>query len=151
MLRETLSEAMKDAMRAKDQVTLRTVRLIMAAIKDRDIAARGNGKPEGLDDGEIQSLLVTMIKQRRDSITQYEAGGRPELAAGEAEEITVIERFLPRQLDDAEMAAAIDEAIKASEATCIKDMGRCMAELKARFAGQMDFTKASAIVRQKLG
>jgi uncharacterized protein YqeY len=150
MLRQTLNEALKDAMRAKDQRTVATVRLIIAALKDRDIAARGRGQMDGVDDAEILSMLQTMVKQRRESIIMYEQGGRQELAQQEAEEITVIENFLPRQLDEEATREAIAALITEIGATGVKDMGKVMAELRARFAGQMDFTKASAIVREKL-
>ncbi|MQP65167.1 GatB/YqeY domain-containing protein [Niveispirillum sp. SYP-B3756] len=150
MLRQTLNEALKDAMRAKDQRTVATVRLIIAALKDRDIAARGRGQMDGVDDAEILAMLQTMVKQRRESITMYEQGGRQELAQQEAEEITVIENFLPQQLDEAATREAIAALIAEIGATGVKDMGKVMAELRGRFAGQMDFTKASAIVREKL-
>ena len=150
MLRQTLNEALKDAMRAKNTRTVATVRLILAALKDRDIAARGTGNQEGIDDGAILSMLQTMVKQRRESITMYEQGGRQELAQQEKEEIDVIEAFLPKQLDEAETQEAIAALITELGATGVKDMGKVMADLRARFAGQMDFTKASALVRQKL-
>lgn len=150
MLRQTLNEALKDAMRAKDQRTVATVRLIIAALKDRDIAARGRGQMDGVDDAEILAMLQTMVKQRRESIIMYEQGGRQELAQQEAEEITVIEKFLPQQLDEAATREAIAALITEIGATGVKDMGKVMAELRGRFAGQMDFTKASAIVREKL-
>ncbi|SNS38054.1 MULTISPECIES: GatB/YqeY domain-containing protein [unclassified Azospirillum] len=150
MLRQTLNEALKDAMRAKDQRTVATVRLIIAALKDRDIAARTRGQMDGVDDAEILAMLQTMVKQRRESIIMYEQGGRQELAQQEAEEITVIENFLPQQLDEAATREAIAALIAEIGATGVKDMGKVMAELRGRFAGQMDFTKASAIVREKL-
>lgn len=150
MLRQTLTESLKDAMRAKNTRTVATVRLILAALKDRDIAARGTGNQEGIDDGAILSMLQTMVKQRRESITMYEQGGRPELAQQEKEEIDVIETFLPKPFDEAETQEAIAALITELGATNVKDMGRVMADLRTRFAGQMDFTKASALVRQKL-
>ncbi len=150
MLREQLNEALKTAMRAKDTASLRTLRLILAALKDRDIAARGNGNPDGLKDEDILGLLATMVKQRLDSITQYEAGGRADLANGEREEIEVISRFLPRQLSEEETKTAVAAVIAEIGAAGIKDMGRCMAELKARYAGKMDFTKASGLVKAAL-
>lgn len=150
MLRQTLNEALKDAMRAKDQRTVATVRLIIAALKDRDIAARTRGQMDGVDDAEILAMLQTMVKQRRESIIMYEQGGRQELAQQEAEEIAVIENFLPKQLGEEETRAAIAALIAEIGATGVKDMGKVMAELRGRFAGQMDFTKASAIVREKL-
>ncbi len=150
MLREQLSAALKDAMRAKDAAGLRTLRLILAALTDRDISARGTGNPDGLSDGEISNLLATMIKQRQDSITLYLAGGREDLAAGEREEVEVIARFLPKQLGEEEVKQAVADVIAEIGAVGIKDMGRCMAELKARYAGQMDFTKASTLVKAAL-
>ncbi|MFV3077852.1 GatB/YqeY domain-containing protein [Niveispirillum fermenti] len=150
MLRQTLTEALKDAMRAKDSRALATVRLIIAALKDRDIAARGTGNQDGIDDATILAMLQTMVKQRRESITMYEQGGRTELAQQEREEISIIERFLPKQLDEVETREAIAALIAEVGATGVKDMGRVMAELRGRYAGQMDFTKASAMVREKL-
>lgn len=150
MLRQTLNEALKDAMRAKNNRAVATVRLILAALKDRDIAARGTGNQDGIDDAAILSMLQTMVKQRRESITMYEQGGRAELAQQEKEEIEVIEAFLPKQLDEAETREAITALIAELGATGVKDMGKVMAELRGRFAGQMDFTRASALVREKL-
>jgi uncharacterized protein YqeY len=151
MLRPQLNDALKTAMRAKDTRTLSTVRLILAALKDRDIAARPKGNADGIGDDEILSMLQSMIKQRRESISLYEQGGRLELAQQEAEEITVIERFLPRQMSEAEATEAVKALIAETGAGGIKDMGKVMAALKERFAGQMDFTKASALVKAHLG
>ncbi|OYQ32578.1 glutamyl-tRNA amidotransferase [Niveispirillum lacus] len=150
MLRQTLNEALKDAMRAKNSRAVATVRLIMAALKDRDIAARTSGNQDGIDDAAILSMLQTMVKQRRESIIMYEQGGRTELAQQEREEIDVIEAFLPKQLNDDDTREAIAALIAELGATDVKDMGKVMAELRGRFAGQMDFTKASALVREKL-
>ncbi len=150
MLRTTLNEAMKDAMRAKDAPVLGTIRLILAALKDRDIAARSKGNYDGIAEDEILQMFNSMIKQRRESITLYEQGGRCELAQKEKEEIVVIERFMPKQMDEAEVVAAVKTAIAAADAKGLKDMGRVMAVLKEKFAGQMDFTKASAAVKQSL-
>ncbi|WP_029014293.1 GatB/YqeY domain-containing protein [Niveispirillum irakense] len=150
MLRQTLNEALKDAMRAKDQRAVATVRLILAALKDRDIAARSRGVMDGVDDAEILAMLQTMVKQRKESITMYQQGGRAELAQQEAEEITVIERFLPQQFGEDETRETVAALISELGATGVKDMGKVMAELRGRYAGQMDFTKASAIVREKL-
>ncbi len=150
MLRTRLNEALKEAMKAKDQRAVSTVRLILAALKDRDIAARSRGVTDGIDETEILSMFQTMIKQRQESITMYEQGGRCELAEQEREEIAVIERFLPKQLSDTETKQAIDEVIAEIGAASIKDMGRTMAELRARYAGRMDFTKVSGIVKQVL-
>ena len=151
MLRQQLNDALKAAMLGKDARTVSTVRLILAALKDRDIAARPKGITDGIGDDEIRQMLQSMIKQRRESIALYEQGGRPELARQEAEEITIIERFLPRQLDEAEIAAVVAAAIAEAGATGLKDMGRVMALLKEGHAGQMDFTKASAAVKKALG
>ena len=150
MLRTRLNEALKEAMKAREQQAVATLRLILAALKDRDIAARGKGNLEGIEEDEILGMLQSMIKQRRESITLYEKGGRLELAQQEEEEINVIQRFLPAQLGKAEMTAAIDEIIRESKAATLKDMGRTMATLKERFAGRMDFGKASAIVKERL-
>lgn len=150
MLREQLADALKAAMKARDPVTVSTVRLIVAALKDRDIAARGHGTDEGLGDDEILQMLTTMVRQRRESIALYEQGKRDDLATREAAEIAVIERFLPRQLDDAETAAAIDRVIDELGASNLKDMGRTMGALKEKYAGQMDFAKASGLVKQRL-
>ncbi|MCP5368359.1 MAG: GatB/YqeY domain-containing protein [Hyphomicrobiales bacterium] len=150
MLRNKLKEALKESMKTKDERSVSTVRLILAALKDRDITARGKGNVEGIPDDEILGLLQSMIKQRRESIALYEKGGRPELARQEAEEITVIERFLPAQMGEAEMTDAITTLIVELEAKNLKDMGRTMAALKERYAGKMDFAKASAMVKSHL-
>jgi len=154
-MRDRLSQATKDAMKAQDKQRLSTLRLISAALKDRDIAARVDekGVSSGRDkitDQEFASLLQKMIKQRRDSITAFEQGGRQELAKQEAAEIAVIEEFLPKQMGDAEAAAAIAAAIKEVGAAGQKDMGKVMAALKSRYAGQMDFGKASSQVKALL-
>ncbi len=138
-------------MKAKEKHKVSTLRLILAAIKDRDISSRAEVESDGISDEEILQLLAKMVGQRRESIKLYERGGRVDLAEREAEEIVIIEDFLPRQLDDAEMGAAIREAIEEVGATGLKDMGSTIAELKARYAGQMDFAKASALVKQQLG
>ena len=150
MLRPRLSDALKDALKSKDQIGLSTVRLILAALKDRDIAARGKGNKEGISDEDILGLLQGMIKQRQESIVLYEKGGRCELAEQERGEIAVIERFLPKQMGEDEVAKAVREAISETGAQSLKDMGKAMAALKGRYAGQMDFAKASALVKQTL-
>jgi uncharacterized protein YqeY len=150
MLREKLTEAMKDAMRAKDQAALGTIRLILAKLKDVDIAARTEASREGVADDKILSMMQGMIKQRNESIALYEKGNRTDLADKEKAEIAVIERFLPQQMDEAAVEAAVREAIAASSATSIKDMGGVMAALKGKYAGQMDFAKASAAVKKAL-
>jgi uncharacterized protein YqeY len=151
MLRKQLNDALKAAMLAKATLTVSTIRLVLAALKDRDIAARPKGQADGITDDDILQLLGSMIKQRRESITLYEQGGRPELAKQEADEITIIEQFLPRQLDEAEIKAVVDAAVAEAGASSIKDMGRVMAILKERHAGQMDFAKAGAITKAALG
>ena len=151
MLRQELNEALKSALKARDQRATSTLRLILAALKDRDIAARPQGVTDGISDEAIVELLHRMVRQRRESIEMYEKGNRPDLAQQETEEIAVIERFLPKQLDEAAASAAIDETIRETGAASIKDMGKVMAALKARYAGQMDFGRASALVKQKLG
>ncbi len=149
-LRATLNDAMKEAMKAKDAKRLATVRLMLAALKDRDIAARSETSRELLGDDEILTLLAKMIKQREESATAYDAGNRPELAAGEREEIAIIRGFMPKQMDEAEAAAAIKAVIAELGASSIKDMGKVMAALKERYAGQMDFSKASAATKAAL-
>ena len=151
MLRARLSEELKAAMKAKETRTTSTLRLILAALKDRDIAARGKGKTDGIDDAEIFDMMQKMVRQRHESIAAYEGGGRPDLAKQEAEEIVIIERFLPKQMDEAEMTVAVDQAIDEVGAVGLKDMGRVMAGLKQSFAGRMDFAKAGALVKRKLG
>jgi uncharacterized protein YqeY len=150
MLREKLTEAMKEAMRAKDQAALGTIRLILAKLKDVDIAARTEASREGVADDKILSMMQGMIKQRNESISLYEKGGRTDLADKEKAEIAVIERFLPQQMDQAAVEAAVREAIAAAGATSVKDMGGVMAALKGKYAGQMDFAKASAAVKKAL-
>ncbi len=150
MLRDKLQEKMKQALLAKDELTLATTRLILAALKDRDIAARSKGNRDGIPDDDILSMMQTMIKQRQESIRMYEQGNRPELAAREAGEIRVIETFLPKQLSEDEVKDAIVETIAATGAAGVKDMGRVIAAMKAKYAGQIDFGKASALVREKL-
>jgi uncharacterized protein YqeY len=150
MLRARLNEELKSALRAKQERLLGTVRLIIAALKDRDIAARSKGNYDGIAEDEILQMLNGMIKQRRDSIVLYEQGGRCELAQKEQEEIEIIQRFMPKQLSDAEMDGAVKDTIGAVGAKSLKDMGRVMAVLKEKFSGQMDFTRASALVKQHL-
>src|SRR5437868_8976229 len=149
-LRQQLTDAMKEAMKAKDAKRLATVRLVLAALKDRDIAARSETSRDLLGDDEILGLMAKMIKQREESATAYDAGKRPELAAGEREEIAIIKSFMPAQMDDAALKAAVAKAIAESGAVSIKDMGKVMAALKERYAGQMDFSKASAATKDAL-
>ena len=150
MLRDNLAEALKEAMRARDMTTVGAVRLILAKLKEVDIAARTEASREGVADDRILSMLQGMIKQRNESVVLYEKGNRPELAEKEKAEIAVIERFLPKQMDDAAVAAAVAEAMAATGAKTVKDMGGVMAVLKGKYAGQMDFAKASAAVKKAL-
>jgi uncharacterized protein YqeY len=150
MLREKFKDALKDAMKSRHERATATLRLIQAALKDRDIAARGRGKMDGIDEAEILAMLQTMIKQRKESISHFEQGGRLELAQQEQEEIGIIENFLPKQMGDAEAEKAITDLIADLGAGSIKDMGRTMAALRERYAGRMDFTKASVLVKQAL-
>ncbi|MEJ0043664.1 MAG: GatB/YqeY domain-containing protein [Rhizomicrobium sp.] len=149
-LREQINDSLKEAMKAKDQKRVSTLRLINAALKDRDIAARTETSRELLGDDDILSLLAKMIKQREDSITAYVAGNRPELADAERGEIAIIRDFMPRQMDEAEMKAAIAAVVGETGAASVKDMGKVMAVLKERYAGQMDFGKASGAVKAAL-
>ena len=151
MLREALTERMKTALRAKDTRTLTTVRLILAALKDRDIAARSDGDKPQIPDAEILRLLQGMVKQRRESIALYQQGNRPELARQEGEEIAVIESFLPKQMDDAGIEAAAKTAIAETGATGIKDMGKVMGVLREQHTGVLDMAKAGAVVKRLLG
>jgi uncharacterized protein YqeY len=152
-LKTRVGEALKQAMRDKEADRLSTLRLINAAIKDREIAARGSGDDDsaGVGDAEVTEILAKMIKQRQDSIRAYEEGGRLELAERERAEITVIEEFLPKRLDEAETETAIESAIRKTGATTIRDMGRVMAELKAEHAGRMDFAVVGPKVKARLG
>jgi uncharacterized protein YqeY len=149
-MREEITTAMKEALKAKNQMALSTMRLISAALKDRDIAARSNGNADGISDDEILGMLQTMIKQRTESAKMYRDGARPELAEAEEQEITIIHQFMPEQLDDAGRAEAIKTAIAETGATSVKDMGQVMAFLKQGYAGQMDFSAASQAVKQAL-
>jgi len=151
MLRTDLNNRLKEAMRARDARTLSTVRLILAALKDRDIAARGTGNMAGIDEPEILRLLQAMIKQRRESIALYEQGRRIDLADRERAEIAVIESFLPHQMNDDEIAAAVAAVIAESGAAGVKDMGRVMAALRERHAGTIDLARAGAVAKRLLG
>ena len=151
MLRTRLNDALKSAMKAKDGLAVSTLRLTLAALKDRDIAARTKGDTNGIGEDDILGLLGTMIKQRREAIAHYEQGGRPELAKREAEEIDVIEGFLPKQLSDEEIQSVVKEMIAEVGAGGLKEMGRVMAALRERYSGRMDFAKASARVKEQLG
>lgn len=148
-MREAITAALKDSMKARDADRTGTLRLIGAAIKDRDIEARGAGTGTASED-ELKTLLAKMIKQRQESASIYEQNARPELAAKERAEIAVIQEFLPKQMDAAEVASAIDAAIAETGAASIKDMGRVMGVLKGKYAGQMDFSAANGVVKAKL-
>ena len=150
MLRDKLNDALKDAMRARDTAALSAIRLILAKLKEVDIAARTEANREGVADDRILSMLQGMIKQRNESVALYEKGNRADLADKEKAEIAIIERFLPKQMDDAAVDAAVREAIAAAGAKSVKDMGGVMAALKGKYAGQMDFGKASAAVKKAL-
>lgn len=149
-LRERISAGLKQAMRDKDKMRLGTLRLINAAVKDQDINARAEGRPEGVDDGEVLAILGKMVKQRQESARAYEEGGRLELAEQEQEEIEVIEEFLPRQLDDGEIEAAVAKALAETGADSIRDMGRVMGVLKGKYTGQMDFGRVGPMVKARL-
>jgi uncharacterized protein YqeY len=149
-MREKVTEEVKAAMKGGDKARLSTLRLIQAAIKDRDIANRGTGK-EAASDDEILQLLAKMVKQREESAKAFDDGGRPELAAKEREEIAVIRDFMPKQMDEAETEAAIRAAIAETGAASVKDIGKVIARLREQFAGRMDFGKASGMVKSLLG
>jgi hypothetical protein len=150
MLRERLTKALKEATLAKDACATGTIRLIIAALKDRDIAARGKDGGSEISGDEILGLLQTMIKQRRESIDMYVKGNRQDLADREADEIDVIRRFLPEQMGDTAISEAVEAVIGELGAGSLKEMGKVMAALRERYAGRMDFAKASAVAKQKL-
>jgi uncharacterized protein YqeY len=149
-LRERFTADLKDAMKAGEKGKVSTIRLITSGLKDKDIEARGLGKPETTPD-EILALLQKMVKQRQESIAIYDANGRPELAAGERAEVDVINLYLPKPMSEDEVKAAIADAVTESGAASVKDMGKVIAILRAKFAGQMDFAKASGLVKAALG
>ncbi|HEX3417576.1 MAG TPA: GatB/YqeY domain-containing protein [Stellaceae bacterium] len=151
MLRQAFRDRLNEAMKARDSRSVSTVRLILAGLKERDVAARGQGNLDGLSEAEIQRMLQGMIKQRRESIALYQQGNRPNLAQQESEEIAVIETFLPRQLDDGEIEAAAKAAIDETGAATVKDLGKVMAALRERHGGVIDLGRAGAIVRRLLG
>ena len=150
-LRDRILADTTEAMKAKETARLSTLRLITAAIKDREIAARGDGSDhDGLSEADLTAILSKMVKQRQESAKAYEEGGRLELAERELDEIALIQSYLPRQLDDAETHAAIDKAISDLGAESIRDMGRVMAELRTHYAGQMDFGAVGPVIKQRL-
>jgi uncharacterized protein YqeY len=150
MLRERLGEELKQALKAKDPRRVSTLRLVLAAIKDRDIAKRGEGRRDLVDEAEILAILQKMVKQRQESIQHYEAGGRLELAEQEQQEIEIIHDFLPQPMSESEIAEAASQAIAELDARGLKDMGRIMTLLKERYAGRMDLAQAGAVVRRTL-
>jgi hypothetical protein len=149
-LRERFNEQLKEAMKAKDARRVSTLRMVNAALKDKDIAARTETSREGVSDDDVLSLLAKMIKQREESATAFDSGGRPELAAGERDEIAIIREFMPKQMSAEDARAATQGVIAEVGAASMKDMGKVMAALKERYAGQMDFAKASGIVKDLL-
>ena len=150
-MQERFSEALKAALKSQDKVRISTLRLINAAIKDRDIADRTDNGGEGVSEEVVLEILAKMIKQRQESLTAYEEAGRLDLADQERNEIVVIKEFMPRQLDDDEIVAAVDAALADVGAETLKDMGKVMGLLKKQYTGQMDFGKAGARVKEKLG
>lgn len=150
-LRTKITDGIKSAMREKDTVRLGTLRLINAAVKDQDIAARAKGNSDGVDEGEVLAIMAKMVKQRQESARIYEEGGRLELAEQEQAEIAVIEEYLPRQLSEDEVAKAVDAAIAEAGADSIRDMGRVMGALKSKYAGRMDFGAVGPMVKSRLG
>jgi len=151
MLRTQLNEALKSSLKSQDKVALSTIRLILAALQDRDIAVRPERGDGGLDEKEILQLLQKMVKQRDESITLYIKGGRQDLADRERAEIEVINTFLPKQMEGDELRKAVETVVKEAEASNLKDMGRVMAALRERYAGQMNFAQANGIVKEMLG
>lgn len=151
MFREELSAALASAKEAKDARAVSTIRLILAALKDRDVAGRDKGNGQVIDEDEILAMLQTMIAQRREAIEAYEQSCRMELAQQESEEIDIIKRLLPEEMSEGDAAKAIKGLIKELGASSLKDMGRTMAALRERYAGRMDFTKASSVVKTQLG
>jgi len=150
-LRAQVMQAMKDAMKSGDKARLSTIRLMQSAIKDKDIASRTDGRNDGVPDSEILELFSKMVKQRRESADLYQKGDRPDLVEKEQAEIAVLEEFMPKQMDDAETKAAIEAIVAEVGATSVKDMGKVMGALKAKYAGKMDFAKAGAAVKAALG
>lgn len=151
MLREQIAGSLKSAMKDRDEIAVATLRLILAALKDRDIAARAKGSDDEISNDDILPMLQTMVKQRRESIELYEKGGRLELAERELAEIGIIQRFLPKQLADEEIRTVVEQTIAEIGAASLKDLGRVMTALRDSYAGQMDFGKASGIVKTQLG
>ena len=149
-MRDRLKDVLTVSLKAREKRRVATVRLILAAIKDRDIAVRSDGQADGVSDEEILAILQKMVKQRRESTVMYQEGGRLELAAQEEEEITIIEEFLPQKMGQEEMAVAVGEVVAECGATSLKDMGGVMGLLKERYGGRMDFAKAAGHVKSWL-
>ncbi|HTT83317.1 MAG TPA: GatB/YqeY domain-containing protein [Rhizomicrobium sp.] len=149
-LRDSLNENLKDAMKARDQKRVSTLRMVLAALKERDIANRTEESRAGIAEEDIYTLLAKMIRQREESASLYESGGRPELAAAELEEIAIIREFLPRQMNEEEMRAAAHSMIAETGAASLKDMGKVMTALKQQYAGRMDFGRVGGIVKDVL-
>ncbi|MBS0185547.1 MAG: GatB/YqeY domain-containing protein [Proteobacteria bacterium] len=150
MMRERILETLKGAMREKDMARVSTLRLIMAALKDRDIAVREKGNYEGIGEGEILQMLQGMVKQRKESILLYEQGNRPDLVTKEIQEIEVIQEFLPKPLTEEETEIILSQVLESLNAHSVKDMGRIMAELRENYVGRMDFTKVAELLKEKL-
>ncbi|MES1991717.1 MAG: GatB/YqeY domain-containing protein [Pseudomonadota bacterium] len=150
-LRAQITQAMKDAMKSGDKPRLSTIRLMQSAIKDKDIASRTDGRNDGVSDADLLELFSKMVKQRRESADMYEKGGRADLVASEKAEIAVLEEFMPKQMSEAETKAAVAAVVAELGAASVKDMGKVMAALKTKYAGQMDFGKAGAVVKVALG
>ncbi len=148
--RTELNTALKEAMKARDEIGIATIRLILAAMKDRDIDARGHGRTDGISDTEILSMMQSMIKQRQESSATYKSASRTDLSDREDAEIKVIRRFLPQQMDEAGIQKTVEGLLAELNVTDVRDMGKVMAELKVRYAGQFDMAKASGLVKQKL-
>lgn len=151
MLRQTITDSLKNAMKARDERSTSAFRMILAGMKERDIEARAKGNKDGIGDAEIMAMLQNMIKQRRDSVDMFVKGGRTDLADKENAEIAILQGLLPQQLDDAAMAKVVKELVAELGATSVKDMGKVMAALKERHAGSIDMAKAGAVVKQNLG
>ena len=151
MLRERINGSLKAALKERDEIAVATIRLILAALKDRDIAARTKGTEDEISDDDILSMLQTMVRQRRESVELYEKGGRLDLAERERTEIEIIQGFLPKQLADDEIRAVVEQTIAEVGAAGLKDLGRVMSALREGYAGQMDFGKASGIAKNQLG
>ena len=149
MLRDQINDALKEAMKAKNERTVSTLRMVNSTLKNADIEARGASKP-ALGEAEVLAILQKMIKQRQESVELYKKGGRDDLVAQEEAEIAIISGYLPRQMSDAEMKSAVDAAVAETEASGMKDMGKVIGALRGKYAGQMDMAKASALVKAKL-